>query len=892
MGSKRALEEIRRVLRVRRPLGRQVERDVSEEIGFHLGSRVDDLMAAGLGRAEAERRAMGEFGDVAAAERALRRESARRERRARRTEWVRELGRDIAFGWRTLRTSPGFTAAAVITLALGIGATTAIFGGVHAVLLRPLPYPAPDRLVKVWETSPEGATTNVVSSGNYMDWREQTTSFSALGAHSWLFGMTLTGEDDPVRLRVVRITPSALDALGAGAVAGRTFVGAEGEPGGEAVAMISHRLWRGRFGGEPGIVGATVTLDGQPHTLVGVMPPSFDYPDPEVDVWRALRFGVADREQRRSHQWNVIGRLADDVPLERARAEMDAVAGRLAQAHPQHMTDWGVNVVPLRADMVGEVRGLLWVLLGVVGVVLLLTCVNLANLLLARATARDREMAVRGALGAARRRLVRQLLVESLLLGVLGGGLALAVLVVGLDGLVALAPPDIPLLDDIRVDPVVLAFAAGTTLLATLLFGLVPALRATAAAPGRALRSSRGSDGPGHGRLRAVLLVTEVALAVVLVVGAGLLLRSMTRLNAVDPGLDLENVLTAVVDIPWSEYGTSEEQVAFYRALLDRVRAMPGVVAAAGTTEPPIIGYANTFSYEIEGRPASTPTGREDDERLAAVTPDYFRTLRIPILEGRAIASTDRADRTPVMVISESLARKQWPGGDALGQRIRFSADGSWFEIIGVAGDARMDGLDRPAPPVLYMAQAQKPWGWLTWLVLTVRTEAEPTALAPAIRDELQALDAAVLPERVATLDQLYAESAARRRFATVLLGAFAVLALVLGATGIYGVLSYAVARRRREIGIRMALGADRGRVARSVLRDGVLLAAIGLAFGLPAALVLSRFLESLVFGISTADPATFVAVPVTLLAVAALGAFLPAWRATRVDPVWAMKAE
>ncbi len=884
-------EGVKRLFRVRRDAGDQADVDVDDEIRFHLETRVDELMADGLGRDEAERRAAEEFGDVAAAKRALRRTSRRRERSTRRTEWLAELGRDVRFGWRKLAREPGFAAVAVLTLALGIGANTAIFSVVDAVLLRPLPYPDADRLVKIWETTPEGVTDNVVSSANYVDWREQATSFSVMGAHSWYSGMTLTGVEDPVRLRVTRITPSALAALGVQAEVGRTFTEADGDPGAPYVGLISHRLWAGRFGADPGVIGQTLTLDGIPVTVVGVMPASFGFPDPAVDVWAVLRFDAEDRANRRSHQWNVVARLADGVSMERAQAEMDAIADRIAVDHPEDMTGWGVNVVPLRRDLVGEARTLLLVLMGVVGVVLLLTCVNLANLLLARASAREREVAVRGALGAGRARVVRQLLVESLLIGVLGGGAALLVVSVGLDAMVALAPSDIPLLDGVRMDPVVAGFTLATTLLATLLFGLVPALRATAGAPAETLRGSRGA-GVAHGRLRAGLLVAEVALAVVLVVGAGLLLRSMARLNAVDPGLDPDNVLVMLVDLPSARYGTTEEHLAFYRPLLDRVRGLPGVVSAAGTTEPPMLGYSMTFSYAIQGRPAGTPSGREDDERLMAVTPGYFETLGIPVVEGRALNAGDREGTTPVVVISEALARKQWPDGDAVGSRIQFREGQPWLEVVGVVGDARVNGLDRPAPPAIYMPFQQKLWDWMTWLALMVRTDGDPLALAPAVRDQVLAMDHTVLPEAPHTLAEVFAESNARRRFATTLLGVFAALALILGAVGVYGVLAYAVSRQTRELGVRIALGAPRSAVARRVVGRGLALAGAGVAIGILAALALSRFLESLVYGVGVRDPVTFIGIPVILLVVAAAAAYFPARRATRVDPMEALRAE
>ncbi len=880
----------KRALRLRREAGAPVSEDVDAEIRFHLESRIEELEAGGHDPGEARRLAMEEFGDIEAAKRALGRESARRERSTRRVEWAEQLRRDVVYGWRKLRSSPGFTAAAVLTLALGIGATTAIFSTVHAVLLRPLPYPAPDRLVRVWETSPEGNQTNVVSSGNYMDWTEMATSFEALGAHSWPFGITLTGDDAPARIQAVRITPSALDALAASPVVGRSFTAGDGEPGAEPVALLSHGFWQQRWGGDPGVIGEAITLDTQPHTVVGVLPPGFDYPTPEADVWRPLRFDADDRENRRSHQWTAVARLADGVTPDRARAEMDAIAARITEAHPADMTGWGVNVVPLRDDITAGTRSLLWVLMGVVGVVLLLTCVNLANLLLARATARERELAVRGALGAGRRRLVRQLLVESLLLGVLGGGLALVVIAVGLDTLVALAPPDIPLLDDVRIDPVVLGFALATTLLATLLFGLVPALRATSTSPADTLRGARGSggigggSGPAHGRLRAGLLVAEVALAVVLVVGAGLLLRSMARLNAVDPGLDPENVLVAFVDISSPRYPESDDHIGFFRTLLDRLRAAPGVIAAAGSTEPPLGGYGMTFSYQIEGRPANTPSGREEDERLFAVTPGYFETLGIPIVDGRGIEPADRMGARSVVVISEALARKQWPEGDAVGSRIRFRDDMDWLEIVGIAGDARLDGLDADAPPAIYIAFEQKPWQWMAWLAVTVRTDGEPTTLVPTLRARLQELDRTVIPEMVTTIEELYAESAARRRFAAQLLGAFAALALTLGAIGIYGLLAYSVAQRRQEIGIRMALGAEPRQVAGVVVQEALAIAGIGVALGAAAAFGLTRVLRSLLFEVEPTDPAVFAVSIVVLLALAGGAAWLPARNATKVE--------
>lgn len=884
------------MLRLRRTVVRQVADDVDSEIRFHLDSRITELMAEGLGRPEAERRALSEFGDLGRAKRVLREESARTERRVRRREWWSEIAQDVRYGWRKLWAQPGFAVVAILTLALGIGANTAIFSVVHAVLLRPLPYPASDRLVQIWEVSSDGDDHNVVSSGNYLDWRERVTSFEELGAYGWTFGVGLIGDDgEPVHVVGTTMTPSVFRMLGIEALHGRTFTPEEGEPGGGSVLLLSHGLWQQRFGADPDVAGRTLTLDENPYTIVGVLPPKFDFPNANVVFWLPRQFGEEDRGVRRSHQWRVIGRLRRDVTLERAQAELDAVAANLAEEHPQYMEGWGVNVQPFRADLVGNVRPLLLVLLGVVVAVLLVACANLANLLLARAMAREREVAIRGAIGASRGRLMRQFLTESLLVAALGGGLGVAAIVAGLDALIALAPADIPLLNDTRIDPVVLGFAAAATLLATLLFGLLPALRVTGTDLQGSLRASdERAGGARHARLRSGLLVAEVALSVVLLVGAGLLVRSFMRLQAEDLGFDPDNVLTAMLDVPRSRYRETPDQVDFYRRLLERVEALPGVEMAAGTAEPPVIGYNNTFSFAIEGRPSGDADGREDPVPLRAVTPGFFRTMGITLLRGRVIDERDRPDAPEAVVINAALARRHWPAEDPVGQRISFQGPEGpqWWEIVGVVGDTRHFGADRPGMPALYIPQAQKPWGWMSWLTIVARTERDPLAIAPGVKQALRELDARMPIERLTTMNSLYAESMARQRFAATLLGAFAALALLLGSVGVYGVLSYSVAQRTRDIGVRIALGARRSHVAATVIRRGVALAGVGVFAGIVGALVLSRFLESLVFGITTTDPVTFTGVPLLLLIVVALAAYVPARRATRIDPMRALRVE
>ncbi|HZD06533.1 MAG TPA: ABC transporter permease, partial [Longimicrobiales bacterium] len=622
----------------------QVASEVDSEVRFHLLARIDDLVAEGQTPEDAERIAVREFGDVERATRALRSSAVRVERSARRAEWWSELRRDVRHGWRRLVSEPVFALVAILTLALGIGANTAIFSVVQAVLIRPLPYPDPDRLVSVWEVTPGGDDHNVVSRGNFMDWRDRIEAFAGIGAYGAPFGVTYQdAEGQPSRIRASLLTPGVFRTLGVSAAVGRTFTPEEGVPGNGAVAVLSHGFWERGFGGDPAVVGRRIDLDGDLHTVVGVMPAAFDFPQPDVDLWAPWTLGEEDRQNRRSHNLMVVGRLAPGGSVERARAETGALAARLAELHPEDMTGWGVNVQQFRADLVASTRPLLLVLLGVVGLVLLLACANLANLLLARALARDREMAIRGALGAGRRRLLRQLLTEAGLMAFLGGGLGFAMTAMGLDTFVALAPDDIPLLDEVRVDPTIFGFAAGATLLATLLFGLLPALRATASDLQSSLRApAERASGSAAGGLRSGLLVLEVGLATVLLVGAGLLVWSAVRLRDQDYGFDRHHLLTATLDLPASRYpdGTPDH-VAFYTPLLERLASIPGVTSVAGSTDLPAGFGSMTFSFAIEGRPHPGPRPREDPEPLRIVTPGYFRTLRIPVREGRVFTDAD-----------------------------------------------------------------------------------------------------------------------------------------------------------------------------------------------------------------------------------------------------------
>jgi putative ABC transport system permease protein len=809
---------------------------------------------------------------------------------------------DIRHALRLLAKNPVFTLATIGTLALAIGATTAIFSVVQGVLLEPLPYHEPERLVRVWEVSPQGEHRNVVSAGNYLDWRDRTWAFESLGAHGGTFAIALTGAGEPLTVGAARVTPSAFDTLSVQAQAGRLFNEEEGRQGGPPAVLISDRLWRQRFGADRAVLGRSVTLNDEPFAVVGVMRPGFAFPSTGVDLWIAQQFSERDRAQRRAHNFAVIARLKGDHTVEGARAEMRALARQISDEQPAFMTGWSVNVVPYHDDLVGNARPLILILFGVAMVVLLVACANLANLALARAAGRVHEIAVRSALGASRTRIAKQLLIESLVQSAIGGALGVGVVAITLQTLIAAAPADIPRLHDVGLDLFVFIFATGVTVLSALIVGLVPALRGgwASAAAGtlwhQALTASRLSGTPGAARLRGALLVAQVALALVLLVGAGLLVRSLIKLNAVDYGFAKDGLLALNLDIPAARYPDVGTQSRFYERLLERVRALPGVAAASTTSGAPASAIATTFSFAIEGKPAATPSGREDPVPLRAVMPDYFRTLGIPVLNGRTLEPTDRQGALPVVVFNESLAKRFWTDS-AVGRRISFAGpEGPWYEVVGVVGDTRDAGLDQPAPPAVYVpfAQRREQWGWLSWQTLVVRARPgfASADLVPSIRFALSEIDPLLPLQSVRTVNDLYAEETARRRFAMQLTAGFAALALLLGALGIYAIVAYSVAERRREIGIRLALGARPRTVLRQVVRSALGLAAAGAAIGAVSAFGLTRFLESLLFGVEPTDAATFASMAALLMAIAALAAWLPARRVMRVDPVKALREE
>ena len=868
------------------------DHEIRDELAQHCADRYADLLASGashevaLARVRDEiRAAAGRAASIRAAVDPL----AGRGLAARIRRGLARGRQDAGFAWRQLVRSPGVTAAAVSTLALAIGAVTAIFTVVNGVLLRPLPYPQPEALVAVWEVSPRGNDHNVVSTGNYLDWRDRATSFSALGAFGGEFDAALTGTGEPRRIRAEAFTPEVFEVLGAPPARGRFFTAEDVEPNRPLVAVVSDRFWRTELGGDLAVLDRALVIDGQRYRVIGVLPRVTALPGPNVDVVLPRGFQATDRDERRSHNLLVTGRLKAGVTVEAAASEMRAIAAALTVEHPTDLTNWGVNVVPAHADVVRSVRPLLSVLMGVVVVVLLIACANLANLQLARSSGRRAEMALRSAMGADRRRLFAQLLTESLVLSVVGGAIGIGLVVVLIDAILAAAPPDIPFLDVVTIDWPVLGIAVFSTMGSAVLIGVLPALQASRTHPGGMLHGSRVHTDRRQGRLRLALVTVQVALALVLLVGAALLARSFWQLHRVDYGFDPTRLLAVQLDLPRVRYADGPAQIAFYTSLVDQLNRVPGVVAAAGTSGMPGDRNAQTFSFAIEGRPSSNPSGREDPVPLQAVTPGYFETMRIPILRGRGVTRDDRAGSAPVVVINETLAQRLWPGANPVGQRMSFRPGQlPWLEIVGVVGDTHDQGLDRSSPPTVYVPYAQKApaWSWLSWQTLVLRTAGPPEAVVPEVRAAVRAIDPSLPLLKVTTIDAVFAANDARLRFAMQLVGAFAGLALLLGAVGVYGVLSCGVSERRQEIGVRIALGAGPGQVVSAVMRAVLLFGAAGVAIGIVIAVVATRILKALLFQVEPTDPITYAAMAALLLVVAALAGWMPVRRALALDPV------
>lgn len=817
-----------------------------------------------------------------------------------------ELVHDLQFSARQLWSRPGFSVTAVLVIALGIAAATAIFSVLDTLVIRPLPYANADRIVTIWENNREsGLERDDVAPANFFDWHQQAESFEAIAALD-PYSLDLTGTERPEVIFAARVTEEFFPALGTGALHGRTLLPEDFEDG--KVVVIGERLWERRFGADPNLVGQAIELDGEPYTLVGIVPRSFSphlsLSVTEREAWIPLMEQGWERNARGSRWWNVVAMLEPGVSFEQAQTEMNAISDRLAEDYPETNEAIRANVVPLRDHLVGNARPALFVLQGAVAFLLLIACANVASLLLARGTEREAEFAIRSALGAGRVRLVRQMLTESAALALIGGVIGILVANWAVDLIIALGPSEIPRLDEVSLDGRVLGFAVSLAVGTALLFGILPSLHFSRPDPQGAMKDIRtATAGSARQRIRNGMVVVEVALSVVLVVGAGLLARSFVSLMGVDPGFERENV-AAVQIFRYVDDETPQERQQYFRKALDRIRGLPGIQSAGVVSALPMIeaNIALQRLLHIEGR-ALERAADAPNAYLAIASEDYFRTMRIPVIEGRTFEESDDSESLRVAVITESLARRHWPGESPIGDRVQLvdndadeaggegeaaSTPVSW-EIIGVVGHVRHDGLDQDPRPEIFLPQAQTSMGSMTFVA---RTEGDPAVHIEPIQEEIWALDPMQTIYRTATLEELLAKSVAARRFNLWLLGAFAGIALVLAAVGIYGVISYTTRTRTHEIGIRIALGARNDDVLRQVMVRGMRLTGIGLATGLAGALGLTRLMSSLLFGIGATDPLTFIGVGVLLAAVALAATYLPARRATEVDPVVALRTE
>ena len=807
---------------------------------------------------------------------------------------------DLRFGFRMLRKAPGFTIVAVTVLALGIGANTAIFSVVNAILLRPLPFQDPERLVQLWHVPPPksfpGMTRFSVSPANYLDWANQNHSFEQMAIYGFM-SFNLTGRGEPESILGIRVSPDFFSVLRAQPLLGRIFSPEENAAGRGNVVVLSHGLWQTHFGSNPNMVGQAISLNNQSYTVVGIMPARFGFPtssDPKFQpqMWTPLAWTDEDRAVRGNHNYFVIARLKPEADVKQAQAEMTTISSRLQQQYPADDKGWGAVVVALREELVGKVRPALMILLGAVGFVLLIACANVANLVLLKTLARQKEIAIRTALGASSLRVLRQVLSETLLLSLTGGVLGLFVAHFGVRLIVAFLAQQLPRAADISLDISVLAFTLVVSLLTGVIAGLVPAFRATQTNKNDSLKQGLGrtdADSSGN-RTRSVLVVSEVALSLVLLIGAGLMIRSLSRLRSVDPGMDPHNVLTASIALSRVKYAQPVQQAAFYDQLLQRVRSLPGVESASGIDSLPFGGGGSTQPIAVQGRPM-VPMSEQPEVAVRLIEPEFIHTMRIPLLQGRTFNNADTADRPEVILISQAMAKRIWPGENPIGKRLTLTfAPEKSREVVGVVGDVKQDGLDVTEPiATLYapMAQSARPF-----MTLVARTASQPTALASAIVNAVHEVDREQPVLEVITMNEIVADSLSHQRFNMLLLGAFAGLALLLAAIGIYSVLSYSVRRRVGEIGVRMALGAQRGDILRMILGQGTKLALTGTGIGIAAAFGLTRLMASQLFGVTVTDPVTFLSVAFLIVLVALAACYIPARRATKVDPIVALRYE
>jgi putative ABC transport system permease protein len=866
--------------------------DIDREMRAHLELQVEANIRAGMSPAEARERALRSFGNV---NRAV--DAAYDVKGGGRFE---TLAQDIRYGARMLAKHKAFTSIAVITLALGIGANTAIFSVVNELLLRPLPYRDADRVVTLWEVTPEGRHQNSTSRANYRAWSEQSTSYQQIAAFSdQRFNLTGTGE--PEELSVQMATPDLFKVLGVDPILGRAFLPEDAEAGKPPIAVLSYGLWQRRFGGQPGVVGQAITLNDDKFIVIGVMPPSFQFhitrrsgTGRPAELWTILPMPTGPGANERGRFLGTVARLKDGVTADRAATELRTIHKRLSDEAPQFNKNYTVEVLPLREQFFGNVKRPLWLMLGAVGFVLLIACANVANLLLSLATSREKEIAVRAALGARRARIVRQLLTESLLLALLGSALGLGFAWMGIKALMLISPKDLVSLQSVGLNVTVLLWTLGVSVLTGLIFGLAPALHVSRLNLNDSLKEggkSESGQASGSRRLRSALVVSEIALAVVLLASAGLLVKSFIRLQQVDRGFDTDNVLTMVLRVPDTRYKQDAQFVNFFSQVLERVRHLPTVRSAGMVNFLPLYGgMGSATGFKILGRPEPPPgQGPSCDVRVA--DSGYFQTMGIPLLRGRNFSDSEQRDPRHVILINEALARTYFAEQDPLGQRL----DVAMFdtpqpaEIIGVVGNVRYDSLVDESPPAVYFPHPDLTYSFMT---LAIRTDGEPSAIAPAVQREIRSLEPNQPVSDVRTMNQVMSEWVARSRFNTLLLGLFAGLATLLSAVGIFGVMNYSVALRTREIGLRLAVGAQPRQVLLLILKQGFWLTMVGVLLGLAAAFALTRLLSGLLFGVAAVDVTTFATISLLLVIVSLLACYLPARRAMRIDPLRALRYE
>ncbi|MES2525330.1 MAG: ABC transporter permease [Gemmatimonadota bacterium] len=882
----------RRALQLPRRTRARVRAAVDEELEFHLDMVVAELVAAGWQPADAEGEARRRFGDIAYTRDYCSAESLRRERGQHRMATFDELFRDLKFTARTLLRAPGFTLIVLFTLALGIGANTAIFSVVRSVLLEPLPFAAPDRLVRVWHANrADDVSEGAVSEPDYIDWRRENTVAESMGGFFFADGQTsvdFTGDGAPQDLKAALAAEEFFETLGTAPALGRTFTAEDQLEGRNRVVVLGYGLWESRFGSAPDIIGRRITLNGEPFSVVGVMPRNFTYPaDQQLDVWIPLSyFGPDDIGRVRAARFlQVIARLKPGVTEAQFASAMNTISARLAGAYTENAGWESVTVKPMRESIVGSVQRPLSLLLGAVALVLLITCVNVASLLLTRASARERELAVRSALGAGRGRIIRQLLTESLTLALLGGALGVGLAMFALRALARSSAASLPRSIDLSLDGTVLAFTLVISLLSGLLFGLMPTLRVAGPSLEGALRGGRGALGKSGGRLRNALVIAQVALAVVLITAAGLTTKSLLRLLSVDMGFNPDNALVVSMGVP-ERYSTPGAALTYYESILEAIRQVPGVRAVGSVRDLPTQGNGEMRKPDPVGSTTVQP-GQSPPVYLHHVSKDYFTAMEIPLKSGRFFEPTDREGAPVVFLVNETMAKLYWPGEDAVGKAIRMGPQE--FRIVGVVGDVRQRGPAEAVDPQMFIHIAQNR---RSHMGIVARTDGDPLALATAVRQAIWNVDKDQTISSVGTLNDLVGRAVSRPRLLASLLVLFGLLGLTLGALGIYGVLAFAVSQRRQEIGVRVALGASPRSVLGLVVGQGMKLSAAGVAIGIAGAAALAGTLQAVLFEMPSVDPATFAQTVAVLMGAALLASWLPARRALAIDPATALREE